>query len=105
MIQPWFPWETVSATGSPVARIRCTAAASLAFAAGTMSSRTAPSFATAADTDNVPRAGVSVRLGGSVLAFNGTAVSNTGGSIVSYKNNQIDLNGANSTPITQIFLQ
>ena len=37
-----------------------------------------------------------------VHLLNGTAVSNTGGTILSYKNHQIDMNGNNSTPIAPV---
>jgi hypothetical protein len=47
-------------------------------------------------------AGVSLDIGGSVIMFNGTAIINTGGTLRSFKNNQIDLNGNNSTPITGV---
>jgi hypothetical protein len=44
--------------------------------------------------------GVVARLGGSEIAFNGTAVSSSGGAgLQSYKNNQIDFNSNNSTPL------
>jgi hypothetical protein len=44
--------------------------------------------------------GVLARLGNSVIAYNGTAVVSSGGAgLQSYKNNQIDLNSNNSTPL------
>jgi hypothetical protein len=44
--------------------------------------------------------GVQARLGTSVITFNGTAVASTGGAgLQSYKNNQIDHNSNNSTPL------
>ena len=49
--------------------------------------------------------GAQARIGASVIANNGTAVSANGGSsIQSYRNNQIDLNGNNNTPIPQATL-
>ncbi len=49
--------------------------------------------------------GATARIGSSVIANNGTAVSANGGSsIQSYRNNQIDLNGNNNTPIPQVTL-
>jgi len=45
-------------------------------------------------------AGSNTQIGNSVIASNGTAISNTGGAVVtSFKNNQIDFNSNNSTPI------
>ena len=45
-------------------------------------------------------AGGQVRIGDSLLTHNGTAVSASGGSVIqSYKNNQIDFNTNNGTPI------
>jgi hypothetical protein len=44
--------------------------------------------------------GVVARLGRSVIAFNGTAVSSSGGAgLQSYKDNRIDFNSNNSTPL------
>jgi hypothetical protein len=49
--------------------------------------------------------GVAVRVGGSVITRNNVAVLNTSASVQSFKTNQIDLNGNNSTPIPQVQLQ
>ena len=44
--------------------------------------------------------GASVVLGSSTVVGNGTGVSQTnGGTISSYKNNQINLNGVDGTPL------
>jgi hypothetical protein len=42
-----------------------------------------------------------VRIQGSTITGNGTGVSNTGATVHSYKNNAINGNGADGTPITQ----
>jgi len=48
-------------------------------------------------------AGASARVGDTVIMGNGPATSVVGGAtILSYRNSQIDLNGNNTTPITQV---
>lgn len=51
-------------------------------------------------------AGSNTRIGSSVISQNGTAVFVSGGAIMqSYRNNQIEFNNVNGTPITQATLQ
>jgi hypothetical protein len=45
-----------------------------------------------------------IRIGNSVISGNNTGVSNSGGSITSYKNNEINGNGADGTPLPQVGL-
>jgi len=47
-------------------------------------------------------AAAAVRLGGNTITHNGTGVSNGGGTLESFKNNQIVANTANGTPITAV---
>lgn len=50
-------------------------------------------------------AGAQARLGGSMVTANGTAFSATGGAAIqSFKNNQIDFNSNNGTPLPQVVL-
>jgi hypothetical protein len=50
--------------------------------------------------------GANTRIGNSVVSYNGTALgANGGGTMQSYKNNLIEFNGNNNTPITQATLQ
>lgn len=48
----------------------------------------------------VTNAGATLRVGGSTIAGNVTGVSNSGGTLQSFKNNAIAGNGADGTPIT-----
>jgi hypothetical protein len=51
-------------------------------------------------------AGANTRIGSSIISQNGTAVgANGGGTLQSYRNNQIEFNGNNNTPIAQATLQ
>ena len=54
----------------------------------------------------VSGSGAGVRIGSSVLASNGTAVAVAGGAVIqSYRNNQIEFNNINGTPIPMATLQ
>ena len=48
----------------------------------------------------VANASATLRIGSSSIAGNGTGVSNSGGTLHSFKNNQIAGNTADGTPIT-----
>ncbi|MGB9365899.1 MAG: right-handed parallel beta-helix repeat-containing protein [Xanthobacteraceae bacterium] len=47
-------------------------------------------------------ASATLRLGGNTISGNGTGVSNGGGTLQSFKNNQVAGNGADGTPLTAV---